>query len=237
MITQSIEKALINGRAWLKTYVLAGSQVGKIVVPDNNFIIITSITVQPFTNWGGYLSAPIPTCTEIDAVSTISVELSNQETDRTNFVVRNNWYLYQAPSGEFTLKNSEPQTFDTYLVRSKNVYIQVGLIPGANSRSGPSALDTGALINSQIPGDTAGLAGQLVLRDIVTTAGTIYAPAGTPDSGTSVVPGTPLFFNALPNFRDSDCVLDTNIFYTNIASPLVVVQYVVLNEQARKDFQ
>jgi len=235
MITQSIEKALISGKAWLKTYVLSGSQVGKIVVPDNNFVIITSVTIQPFSN---IAQGHVGLVTEqVDAVSIISVELSNQETDRVNFVASNNYYIYTAPDGANLVRNSEPQTFDTYLVRSKNVYIQVALLPGINGRSGAAALDNSPLSNSQLPLDTAGYAGAVITANIVTNLGTNYSPAGVPDSGNAIVPGVPLFFNGLPNYRDEDCKIISGAFNSNNNIPLVVVQYVVLNEQARKDFQ
>jgi len=232
MITQAIERALISGKGILKTHLHATSAVGKITIPANNFAIITSLTVYPFTSTDNIEGLSLA---ELEALSNIVVEFATIDSPRQGFIFRNNFARLVDPETSRTyLQNSEPITFDTYMVHSKDVYIQFGIYPGIN---GAAALDAGALFKSQIPTSGKGYGTTNVLRSISLVSPIRYAPAGFPDSGVSVAPGIPVYVEALPDYTAPECRLNPTITSFNSRLPLINVQYVLMNEQARKDFQ
>lgn len=239
MITEEIEKALIRGDAKLKTFMLATSAVGTIQVPANNFIIITSITAFPFSDVVGNLGINKPASkTYIDSRSTHVVELINQSSDRVGFVYRNQWE-YRYAKNETYVKNSEPITWDTNIVRTSDVFIQIGTYTGLSNGNIATYLPvTWNTQNNSNPvsyGNTTSNYWQIIDPSFLW----LYVPSLDQQVQLINFPG--LINQPFPYYSGEDGLYGrlndvTGNTAPNNRTPIVQVQYVQMNQISMKNF-
>lgn len=227
MITTNIEKCLLSGEARYKTFMLHGSAVGKIDIPANNFIIVTSITVFPFTD------ADPADESAVDQRSTHILELISQDSDRVGYIYRNA-PLKQAGKVNPYSANANPITYDTYLVRSKTLYISVGCHQGVNTGGGYVYGPLQALTQLNDNPTSYGSKSPVVVTMNDDAGANIYGPTGKLESGNTNVNRVQPFPYYNGNVG-SGALLDPEGW--NQRTPCVLIQYVQFNDQAKKNFQ
>lgn len=233
MITPLIEKELIAGRARFCTHMHSSTGASKIEIPDNNFAIVLEVIAFPFSD----VSRSIKDANfdDMDQRSIHIVELTNQESGRVGFIYRNSMVKIIDGAGKIQSMANSPQVhFNTYLVRNKSFYCQVGTYEGVMNAIG---VDVGTLQpKTQLPdpvkgyGNTAGL-----VVDIQNADGSFYSPCGSeglPYAGA----GVNLYYNQpFPNYSGTGTLNNKEL--NNIQTPVVQVNYVLLNTALLKNFQ
>lgn len=233
MITAQIEKALISGKARLCTYMLNNTAVGKIKVPANCFIIITDITVHPFSENEEGLNQWTPQ--KADETGTHVIEITNQNEGRVGFIFRNTALIYRDPVYEtVSVVNSPAMHFNTYLVREKDCYVQIGTVPGIPKAKNKFTGNLDATTQDPAPPKGYGTTLQ-VITAIEDQNNAIYQQAEGPYNLNNL-PGTQLYDQPYPNYLDPGAQVSEKVV-NNLASPCVTIQYVVVNEQVRQNFQ
>ena len=232
MITPALERALISGKAQMFTHMHAGAGAGRIVVPQNCFIIVHQLTLSPFSD-------PLRGLDEddfllVDERSTNIYELYCQDAPiRNAFAVRNYLFKQKDSYGNYSVVNSPPVTFDTYLVFNKTVYIAVGINSVVNNAA---IIDYSNLpATTQAPPTPTGYGSSAATRQniLLADAVTLYRPTG--DDSNPGPPGVTMVENQpFPNYKTTGALNNQDV---NVCTPLMTVQYCLLNEQARKDFQ
>jgi hypothetical protein len=234
MISQALERALISGKGRLVTHMHAIGQVGKIEVPKHNFIIIHQVTLYPF------LASPSldPDVDALDRSILNVYEFSNQDQSiRNAFMVRNSPAFYQHSQNRRYVINSQPVQFETYMVFDEDVYLQIGNYPGVN---GTNDVNYGALnADSQVPPTPGGYYGDPNVLQSIVYGDNVYKPAGTdaPDPLFTPSPSSVYSTQPYPTYGNgaSGSLLPAPDYNSN--NPVANIQYVVLNEVMRKDFQ
>lgn len=238
MITPLIERELISGRARYLTHMHACTGVSKIEIPANNFAIVLDIIAWPFSDPDTtYAKA---NAVDLDYRGTHIVELTNQESGRIGFIYRNTPVI-TSDGDTNVIGNGQPVYFHPYLVRNKSFYCQVGTFEGP-----PTAIanDIGTLqANTQNPpnvkGYGGGVGGSSVLVDIQAGDGSYYSPCkeeGLPVAGA----GGNLYFDQPFPYYGGVGALNIKANYDPIyngQTPLVQVNYVLMNIELLKNFQ
>jgi len=120
MLTPILEKLVLSGNATYNTFVVGGTQKHILNVPDNRFIIITSIIYQSGLNSNTfqYNRTQLNTYLENNSNTQLKV-LSNKSVN--NFVFRNSLNLSVITSDDFLVFPSGSTKVDTYLVHESDV--------------------------------------------------------------------------------------------------------------------
>lgn len=233
MITPAIERALISGKARLATFLLNTTAVGLIKVPANCFIIITDVIAHPFSSIKANMDTVTPA--QCDKRGTHVIEFTNQDTGRVGFIFRNTPIVYRDSVYELgSVGNSPAIKFDTYLVRDKDVYVQVGCVTGIAGAKSFSFVPLEPRTQNPPPPKGYGSIAPLI-QQYVDESDDIYQQAEGATTIGNLPAGEQLYNQPLPNYLNSACRLEQP--EQNVFSPCVTVQYVIVNEQVRKNFQ
>lgn len=233
MITRALERALISGKGRLVNHMHAIGQVGKIVVPKHNFIIIHQVTLYPFVT---EQSIDLDTDRLDEGIFSI-YEFSNQDQSiRNGFIVKNSPYLYERTNQRPYIVNSQPVQYDTYMVFEEDCYIQVGKFAGVHVPD----LNYGTLLqSSQVPNPPSGYSNTPGVLTSIAQPDNVYKPAGDDAPDPTFTPGPGLVYGSQPyptyGTGASGSIPPSNFYNSN--NPCANIQYVVLNEVMRKDFQ
>lgn len=229
MITPILEKWLIAGKAKIRTHTHWLSAVSKIDVPTNKFIVITDITISPCVNFSNNEDTNSAVIADKNAL--LQVDLFSGNDERKTFYARSD-YEYLTKDEIAYIKNSPPVHFNTLLVYDKNVYVACLKPGGINNHNG---FTFGFLSNTQLPEPAISYGNnEQVLKTVNMICGMNYAPAGVNESG--AVGGQ--ISNQPIALIDDNSIFgnpETNLYNYNY--PLILLQYVIVNEQMRNELE
>jgi len=232
MITPGLEKLILCGRAFPKTFVAGGSQKSNIFVENDRFIIITDIVYFSRTNLEGknsYIKSidnndPL----QLNTLTTQLTILSERGFNR--FLFRDN--LISHPDSDFLNRNGVVSPIgntkiDTYLIHTKAVSFTFSkggflTIPGINLAG---ILDPNTIGSLQTPSDYGKLGTPGAIP--VTIASTVSGSAPYSNNYSAGRFGSPIAESAelafpvdtLTNMvenTDFNCMPIANIFYVEV---------------------
>ena len=189
MISQQLEKAIIQNKAKLANYAVGIGGVCRIKVPAGHFFIVTDLIIFPWNDGSPLsISNPQDSAKFFDSRSLNQIDVWSK-TNYHSFVVRSaHLPIAMTQNGvEYKSVNSPASSgivINTFSVHSSDIYILFKVPSGVNGTA--TVKDAGPLPNSQNPAPGTGYGETIdVYKRILQTSGNEYFPAGSDEAGAS----------------------------------------------------
>lgn len=233
MITPQLEKMLITGKAKFKTFFSHLTAVSLLPVPAGQFIIITDVTINPFTDRD---IAEAFNDIQTDQRSTHGIDFFSGN-DRNGFLFRNNYSINLFPGGiapaDLYLVNSEPVHFNTFFVHTEDVYISLWtkMVFGGLTSGNFKPLTKTNLPRPPVSyGDS-----ENVLTDNTDFTAFKYIPTSASEAAVALAAGAPSSNQPNTIVNAASGIQNPYANLRNYFSPLYNIGYVTINETNRQN--